>query len=179
MLGQSSILNSPASQFRSEPNIPFHSNLVFGKSLQIMVYECYLQASHLYHKPTYILSEQIKIALASSPNNNYQEIYAECFQIAHLNSLVMPNKIIIFIHRLLYKLRKFSDRFKIHQITLSAKAMGATNVQEAANVISCTYQMFSCIMSASYASRFITLAFNFFLTFVNYFKKILLSTHLK
>jgi glycosyltransferase involved in cell wall biosynthesis len=178
MLGQGGSLNSPASRFLSEPNIPFHSNLVFGKSLQIMVYECYLQASHLYHKPTYTLSEQIKVALAASSNSNYREIYAECLQIAHLNSLYLPNKLIIFFYRALYKFRNLCSKFKIHQISLSAQAMGAKNVQEAAVVISCTYQMFGCIMSTSYISRLIAFIFVFLIALIKYLKKYLIRFHL-
>ena len=81
--------SKPKKQFQSENNIPVHSSLIFGsgKSIQLFVYESYLQASHLHKNELKInLKNQLRIALAFSAKNK-ELIINDCKEIAKMNRI--------------------------------------------------------------------------------------------
>jgi hypothetical protein len=79
---------SPIATFRSEDNIPFHESLVFSKSLQIMLYECYLQSWHIHHGDLGIsLRDQLQVAVKVAPRSRLQEVREQCCSIATKNGL--------------------------------------------------------------------------------------------
>ena len=64
----------PSDLFFSESNIPFHSRLGSGRvrSIEIVVFECYLQSSHLHHDELRIdMFEQLTLALARGKPDYY------------------------------------------------------------------------------------------------------------
>jgi glycosyltransferase involved in cell wall biosynthesis len=159
MLGQKQDKESPTSKFLAEANIPFHQKLVFGKSIQIMAYECYLQAGHLYAVPAFDMHSQLKAALTAAPKSHLQEIDIECMTIALRNGIAMPNKASIAGSRIIFKSRAFVQRLRQRRsITLPAAQLGAMDVWLASKAISHIYEMFDYFSRRSRLSR---LAVNF------------------
>jgi hypothetical protein len=77
--------------YMQEENIPFHPSLVLGKSVQIVLYECYLQAEHLHPaRPLASLDEQLQVALAVAPAMHRASITADCIQMAERHGLPPP-----------------------------------------------------------------------------------------
>jgi hypothetical protein len=71
----------PAEKFFSEDNIPFHPSLGSArvKSVSLIVYECYLQATHLHHDCLGIaLADQVALALASARPGERAHLGAYC-----------------------------------------------------------------------------------------------------
>jgi glycosyltransferase involved in cell wall biosynthesis len=83
----------PSEKFRSELNIPFHERLVLGKSLKILFYESYLQASHLHEDVFEVqLGEQLAIALAYAKHSVCNDVMNNCIEIAKKNGIDFSNK---------------------------------------------------------------------------------------
>jgi hypothetical protein len=77
--------------YMQEDNIPFHPSLVLGKSVQIVLYECYLQAAHLHPaRPLASLEGQLRVALAVAPAMHRASIAADCRKMAERNGLPPP-----------------------------------------------------------------------------------------
>lgn len=79
---------SPFQRFQSEENIPFHESLVFGKSLQMLVYESYLQSWHLHGGELGIsLKHQLGVAVAIEKTSRLDEVRRQCDDIAKKNAI--------------------------------------------------------------------------------------------
>lgn len=83
----------PAKKFYSEKGIPFHATLAGGEaviSIPILVYNCYLQSSHLHHDFLKIkLEDQLGLALSLTAPQNYDDMRKYCSQVACNNGLKM------------------------------------------------------------------------------------------
>jgi len=83
----------PAEKFFAEENIPFHSILAGGervKSIQILVYESYLQSTHLHHDFLKIeLADQLALALSRIVPQHYADLRKYCIQVARDNKIEM------------------------------------------------------------------------------------------
>jgi hypothetical protein len=83
----------PAQTFFMEENIPFHSMLAGGervKSLEICVYESYLQSAHLHHDFLKIrLEDQMRLALSRIVPQYYDDLRRYCSQVACDNEINM------------------------------------------------------------------------------------------
>lgn len=83
----------PAQKFFSEGQIPFHSMLVGGevvKSVPILVYECYLQSTHLHHDFLKIkIEDQLALALSLINPKYYDDFKKYCSQVASNNGVKM------------------------------------------------------------------------------------------
>lgn len=91
MFSSAGIDDKPILQYFSEENIPFHEDLVLGKSLQMTLYESYLQSFHLHHgKPGIRLADQLQVALNSPQVDNFPCIEAQCLAIARKHGLPAP-----------------------------------------------------------------------------------------
>ena len=85
---KSSTSAGPGHRFAQENDIEFHPCLRPGKSLQIILYECYLQSMHLAGKrKTTVLVEQLKIAVSVAPARIKASVVKQCAEIAELNGL--------------------------------------------------------------------------------------------
>lgn len=85
--------DQPILKFKSEENIPFHETLIFGKSLQIMLYECYLQSWHLHEGNLGIsLQDQLQAAIKTAPLVNLPAIRDECHRIADKNGIYFSDR---------------------------------------------------------------------------------------
>ena len=173
MLGQKSDQVSPTSKFLAEGNIPFHSKVVFGKSFQIMAYECYLQAAHLYAAPKYELADQLKTALVVAPSAHFQEVFAECKEMAERSGIVMPGWIGVLIGRMIFKMRGLIGRFtQCRAITVPAAQLGAWNVDLASDAANHIYGMFDHVTQKSYITKVAAFGFSFLISVIRYVRRI-------
>jgi len=82
-----------AQEFFSEENIPFHSMVAGGeqvKSVEILVYESYLQSTHLNHNFLKIeLEDQLGLALSRIMPKYYADFRKYCRQVAYNNEIDM------------------------------------------------------------------------------------------
>lgn len=93
--------DQPILRFKSEDNIPFHETLIIGKSLQIMLYESYLQSWHVHHGTLGIsLNDQLQVAMKTAPLTRLKTIREECRMIAERNGLPFVDNGIIWRYRL-------------------------------------------------------------------------------
>jgi glycosyltransferase involved in cell wall biosynthesis len=75
--------SSAAEKYYAEEDIPFHPSLGNGivRSLQLIVYETFLQASHLHHSAAYTsMTEQLALSIAQAGNDRSVSEY--CRKIA-------------------------------------------------------------------------------------------------
>ena len=85
-------LRAPAEKFFSENNIPFHATLGSAKvkSIPILVYESYLQTAALHRDFLAIdLVDQLALALAWAPTEQYEELRIYCTDVATRNGVSM------------------------------------------------------------------------------------------
>lgn len=151
MLGQKGDLNSPTAKFLAEENMQFHPALVFGMSYQIMAYECYLQANHLYSELEFKLKDQIKIALTIAPKVNFREIWADCLVMAGRGSIEMPSRFLILFSRKIFTIRRLFVRLQDRaHISFPAVQLGASNVWVASHAAHHIYEALASICSRSY-----------------------------
>ncbi len=173
MLGQKNDPSSATSLMLGESNLLFHPTLESGKSSQILVYESYLQAIHLYDQPLYELSEQIKIALIIAPNSDYQDILSDCRVIAEKNCIAMPGEIKIRIFRATYRFygmcRAITRR---RTIKLSARGLGVWDVSNAGDVANYIYQMFDCLTKQSLFIRLLSFTYIYLISIGRYCERI-------
>ncbi|MBK6961246.1 MAG: hypothetical protein IPH23_08595 [Gammaproteobacteria bacterium] len=74
--------------FNSEQNIPFHESLIVGKSVQIVLYECYLQSWHLHHGGLGLsLENQLQVATKIARLTYLDTVRDECQRIAEINGV--------------------------------------------------------------------------------------------
>lgn len=148
-----------SSKFFSENNIPFHRSLAgwetpqeMPQSIQIHVYESYLQSTHLHHDFLKIkLEDQLSLALASTTKQRYANLRKYCSQVAHDNGIGMDTvdrKISKFRTRLFLQLLNKIVEVIIGQLNFSgnkhvmirdAKEFGITNVYGAALLAKAIY----------------------------------------
>lgn len=125
---------APVNKFLSEGNIPFHSMLAGGeipKSLQILVYESYLQSVHLHNDFLKVkLEEQLGLALSNAELHHHPQVREYCSRVALKNSLDfdfitreyrnMKGK--LFLHRIKGVIRGFK------QLAIQGKDLGIYDV---------------------------------------------------
>ena len=76
----------PREQFLAEPNIPFHSRLIAAPSLQILLYESYLQSEFIHHDALHLsLNRQLALAYAGASIALRRDVLASCQAIATQN----------------------------------------------------------------------------------------------
>lgn len=122
--------DQPMSRFKSEQNIPFHQTLILGKSLQVMLYECYLQSWHLHHGDLGIsLNDQLQVAMKTAPLAQLKTIREECRMIAEKNGLSFVDHGISWRH----KFKRFPSTVKQEWLNLKGEPMrlGILNVYDA------------------------------------------------
>ncbi|MGD0854225.1 MAG: glycosyltransferase family 2 protein [Dehalococcoidia bacterium] len=144
-----------AEVFFSENNIPFHSMLAGGevlKSVQIAVYESYLQTAHLHHNFLKIkLEDQLALILAGTPKQDYSEISKYCYGVAQSNGVdrnILDRKTSserkrLFLRRLnqtlgvVFGQLNLSDDKRV--IIRDAREFGATNIYGATLLAKAVY----------------------------------------
>jgi hypothetical protein len=132
LLGQQHSANTPASKFSAESNIPFHKTLVFGNSYQVIVYESYLQAAHLYSRSEFVLRDQLETALINAPTPLRAEIINDCAKMLADNELQPFSNNYIAYRRALNKASNLIQViFERKIIKLYPKKMRVTNIYEA------------------------------------------------
>jgi hypothetical protein len=118
----------PIRQYLQEDNIPFHPDLLLSKSLQIMLYECYLQARHLHRPgmPRTTLARQLEVALETAPPQHRHSIEQDCRQIAQRGGLPPPRSRLSAHHR--------ARRLWHKVLTFCGRIVGAPGPQRLDNV---------------------------------------------
>ena len=133
---------NPVAQFKAENNIPFHESLVFGKSLQVMLYESYLQSRHIHRGELAIsLESQLRSAIRAAPAVHGEEILAQCRTIAIRNGILFNYKY-GKAERLLKPLSRLMVAFRVafFRLQLDAKEFGLKNIYDATIVSACLYR---------------------------------------
>ncbi len=123
-------------QFHSEDNIPFHHSLLLGKSLQVMIYESYLQSWHIHHGKMGIdLAEQLLIAMKVAPAAHLHDIEQECKAIAIKNGVsfdpgnqAKPEKISPFSSASMTRARLVSNTGKLGIATIDDAAIASARI---------------------------------------------------
>ena len=135
----------PFLRFKSEDNIPFNKTLILGKSLQVILYECYLQAWHIHHGALGIsLNDQLHIAIKVAPSEQLKDIQEECRMIATKNGFTFVEKVIPWK----YKFRKLLSFMKraFLDININPRQLNIVNVYDA-------------VMASAYIYNFLQKAF--------------------
>lgn len=133
----------PSAIYFAEDNIPCHKTLVTCqvKSIPILTYECYLQASHLHTDFLDIkLSDQLELAIATASPEHYQSVLAYCSDIAQRNNLkIRQTSIKMLIQALRFKLARFNRR--INQVALDPRDFGVKDIFDASAAASVAYEV--------------------------------------
>lgn len=81
--------SAPYENFRKENDTSIHSVLggLSLLSIQLLTYESYLQASHLYDRSPDILAKQMSLSVKLSPKGDREQLIDKCHQIARINSI--------------------------------------------------------------------------------------------
>lgn len=125
---RNSIDEKPSKEFLSEDNIGFHKTLVLSKSIQIMLFECYLQATHIHRgKMNIAIADQLKLAQEIAPKVHASEIQESCREIAKLNEIEFAP----FKPRTRHALKERFRREHMN-ILIKPKNIGVMNVYDAA-----------------------------------------------
>jgi len=173
MLGQKNDPDSPSSLMMGESNIPFHSALIVGKSLQIHVYESYLQAAHLYNEPSCTLLEQLNLALKLADKSYFQETVEECLLMARQNGVTIPSSIKIAISRISNQffglVRRIGQR---RVIAIPAVKLNALDVDTASDAAKYLYGVFDYFFCYSPFTRMNLSIFAFFISLNRYLRRI-------
>jgi len=138
----------PAQKFFSENNIPFHPKLGSErvKSIQLIVYESYLQSTYLHNDILKIdMAEQLGLALARSSIDYRPELKKYCDDVAHKNGINME-RVEMFADR---QNRKYLTRlFKSfsrcwNELPLDSTTYSVRNVYSATILSHVLYQFYS------------------------------------
>lgn len=117
--------------YMQEDNIPFHPDLIMGKSLEILLYECYLQARHLRSGPPALtLQRQLQVALDRAPAIHRESIAEDCRRMAQRHGLRVPRRRyspLPWLRRLMPRLQVF-----VRRVVLNPRDLRAVNVGDAA-----------------------------------------------
>jgi glycosyltransferase involved in cell wall biosynthesis len=125
---------NPSERFKSENNIPFHESLIIGVSTQVMLYEAYLQSTHIHGDRLGItLGGQLHAAIKVAPKVLNDQIRNECQLIAAKNGLA-------FVDRYGKASRCLSALFRLPvilrtvflRIQLEPRELGLMNIYDAA-----------------------------------------------
>ena len=106
-----------ALRYASEDNIPFHKDLILGKSVDIVLYECYLQARHL-HVPGFevTIGKQLQFAVDSTTSNLRSQTLDECRRMAEMHGTPPPTPragLRFRLSRLVSSLRRVMNRYSV------------------------------------------------------------------
>jgi glycosyltransferase involved in cell wall biosynthesis len=119
-------------QFQSEGNIPFHKDLILGKSLQIILFECYLQSMHIHQdslglKLHPFLQENVKLAELKKQDHIVKEFH----DVARKNGFHLEKN--SFNEKFIMKLKRLSNVFNLssQNITFDPRKMDIANVYDA------------------------------------------------
>lgn len=161
---------SPILQFQSEDNIPLHESLINGKSLQMVLYECYLKSWHLHHDNLGIkLEDQLKVAIKVAPYEQWPEVKEQCRQIAVRNNIVFTDRKESIKDKIL--------RFHYYQrgaswsVSFDAKRLGLNNVYDAALASASIY---NCLVNTFFGLRWF-LAVYFFTKGIQFWTLLVLN----
>ncbi len=120
-----------AALYMQEENIPFHPDLIMGRSIEVLLYECYLQAKHLHpHVDTVSLAGQLQLALDLAPAKHRDSIAEDCRQMALRHGLPRPRgrrRPLIWLLRLWPRLHGY-----FHRMVLDPRTLAVANVHDAA-----------------------------------------------
>lgn len=163
---------SPSSKFLAEENIPFHPSLIFGRSIHMMVYECYLQAKYLYPISQFDLKSQLKTSISLSPKTFRSEITNDCLKIATINNVEMPSGVSIIIRRMQYGARVLLRKIFVQRLlTIPATDLDLADVHSASVAAKQIDALFASVAGASTASRQVLGVFIFFVSFIRYISR--------
>lgn len=127
-----------AAMFMLEENIPFHPDLIMGKSTEIFLYECYLQAKHLHPQVDAVsLGGQLQVALELAPAMHRESIVENCREMAQRHGLPSPRRLLrplTRLRRLLPRLHRF-----YHRVVLDPTTLAVDNVHDAALAVRVVY----------------------------------------
>ena len=138
---------NPFAQFNAENNIPIHASLahaslVYRMSLQVIIYECYLQSWHIHEGQLGILLEdQLRVAIRLVPASHRDQIRKECQMVAAKSGRPFDDRyskssrFLDAIFRLPVTLRKI-----FMSLQIEPKKMGLKNIYDAANASSYLYK---------------------------------------
>ena len=173
MLGELNKAGSPNSIMMKEDNIPFHPDLELGKSFQILVYESYSQASHLYAKLIYKMPGQIKTSLIVSPRSDFLQVLTQCQIIAKRNNISMPRLEWIMVNRKFFQLYTIYRRLTQRRaFSIPASDLEAFNIDIASDAASYIYRKLEYISSKSYLDKVFFHIFIFVISLVQYSRRI-------
>ena len=133
--------DNPSAQFNAEGNIPFHESLILGLSLQVVLYETYLQSTHLHDDALRIsLEGQLHAAMTAAPRRFREEINKECQLIARKNGFEFVAKENA-IARLLLALARIPEflRTSFLRLEVTPRELGLANISDAAAASSALY----------------------------------------
>jgi glycosyltransferase involved in cell wall biosynthesis len=177
MTGGGHLKGSPTHKFLAEENIPFHRALVFGKSIHIMVYECYLQARGLSETPRFDLARQIETAISLSPKVFRAEIFGDCLKMARANNVSMPSAMRVGFRRVRFAVEAiFRKIFAQRLLTVPATDLDLDNVHAASVAAKQIDSLFASIAKASTISRQLLGLFLFGLSLARYVSRVALRT---
>ncbi len=124
----------PAEKFHSEPNIPFHVKLCSGwiKSIQIIIYECYLQAEHVHKDVLHIdMLNQLELAVSKASLDYQEELWQYCAEVAKKNGISL-NRVKVEEGRVRQQMesmwRRFSAAFQDIFLTVDASQYGVEDI---------------------------------------------------
>jgi len=147
----------PAFKFQSEENIPLHESLLVGKSLQIVLYECYLKSWHLHHDNLKItLEDQLQVAIKVAPYEQWPDVKEQCRQIAVRNGICFTDKkesVKDKIFRFHYYQRAMS-----WTVSFDAKRLEIRNVHDAALASATIYH---CLVNKFFGLRWFLAVYYF------------------
>lgn len=124
-------IEEPFLKFAAEDNIPFHETLVPGNSLQITLYEAYLQSWHIHRgRPGFSLADQLRVATMVAPSTQRERVEEQCRAIAAKNGVSFP----VGKGRWLHRLRQFGTALgsPYKSLFLEPRTIGVENVYDAA-----------------------------------------------
>jgi glycosyltransferase involved in cell wall biosynthesis len=137
----------PAQKFYSEKNIPYHSKLGSErvKSIQIIIYESYLQSMHLHNDILKVdMCDQLALALGKSSSEYYHELRKYCDEVVFKNG-IDAERLEKAIRLTKNKGKKWMNRIKLiilylKELTIDTSQYSVTNVYGAALLTNALYQ---------------------------------------
>lgn len=138
----------PSQKFFSENNIPFHPKLGSErvKSIQLIIYESYLQATHLHKDILKIdMAEQLGLALARSPIDYRPELKKYCDEVAYKNGIDVERvEMSVNKHNQKYLARLFNVLLGCwNELLLDSTTYSVRNVYGAAMLSHTLYQFYN------------------------------------
>jgi len=160
----------PSLLFQSEQNIPFHESLIYGKSFQVILYECYLQSWHIHHGALGIsLNDQLQLAIKVASSSQLKNIQKQCHMIAMKNGLSFTNKGMVWP----YKLLRISSviRSEFWSVMIDPTRLKVLNVYDAVIASAHIYQF----MTSGFYGRISCLLIGFIRRTILKIKKLIIT----